>query len=251
MLDMPFIMFPGIKNINGMMLANNLREQVEQAGTELRQEKVEELRKQENCFVAVTAQNEYECRNVLFATGTVKRKLGIEEKFQQIHYDLLNNAKNYKDKAVAVSGSGEEAANAAAYLSRYTKRVVLVCKNIEADEITLENLRKNRVEIVKDAKISELIGANSLEKIRLDSGKGLEVSTVFVEEGGVPNVELVKDLVKLDSGSIAIDESFRTNVKGIFAAGDVCNSSCHNSLLLASAQGMLAAKSITRKSQPD
>jgi len=88
------------------------------------------------------------------------------------------------------------------------------------DEVNkLEN-----VEVIFNAEVKELIGETNLEKIKLSNENELTLNGIFIEIGGLPNTKLAEELgLKLEQGSIMVDKNQETNVKGIFAAGDVTN----------------------------
>ena len=135
----------------------------------------------------------------------------------------------YRDKIIAVMGGGNAAVDAANFLTKYAKKIYLIHRSqLRADEVSREKLRENdKVEIMLETEIKSLHGSPKLEKIEiLDKPSGkireLDVEGIFVNIGVSPNTELFKDELKLnDDGRICAGENCKTEIPGVFAAGDV------------------------------
>ena len=116
---------------------------------------------------------------------------------------------------------------------------------LRADDLWVKRVEglKN-VEIIYNANVVEVDGNDSLEEIVLDNGNKLQVTGLIIEAGSVPNVVLLKDLgIEInDSGYIKVDEAQKTNVSGIFAAGDITtNSNNFRQVVTAVSEGAIAA----------
>lgn len=173
-------------------------------------------------------------KTVIIATGANPRTLGIarEEEFtgRGVHYCAHCDGRFYKGKTVAVIGGGNSAVQDALYLSGLAQKVILVHRRDElrASKVYHDKIKSiENIEFKWNSTLEEFIGENRIEGIRLGntiSGQGEEVACdgVFVSIGRSPATKIFKDIVALDdNGYILADESTKTNIKGVFAAGDV------------------------------
>lgn len=158
----------------------------------------------------------------------------------------------FRDKTVAVVGGGDSAIKSALLLSQYAQNVYLVVRGNElsGEPMNIENVKKNKkVEIIYGVEVSEIKGKDKVESLLLNNGQELKVDGVFVEIGATPASALIKDLkIETDErGYIKVDETQRTNLKFVYAAGDVCTGmGGFKQVLTASAQGAVAATSAYR-----
>ena len=135
----------------------------------------------------------------------------------------------YKDKVVSVIGGGNTAVGDAIYLSEYCKKVYVIYRKdkVRGDKIVVDKLeKKNNVEFIYNATVTELIGNDKLEKIEIlynntDTRKTIKMDGLFVAIGQEPSNSNFEDLIKMDDkGYIIGDDGCHTNVKGIYVAGD-------------------------------
>ena len=248
--------YPGFRRISGFELMKKFEEHAKSLGAELVVDEVVGIIKQAGSFKIETRQGEtYEAKSAILALGTERRKLDIpgakEYEGKGIHYCATCDAAFYKDKVVAVIGGGNSAAHSALLLSRFARKVYIIyrreklrCEPLLYDKI---NATAN-IEIIYKTNLTEVKGSKFLEKVRLDNEykgrKELELDGVFVEIGSIPNSSLAKELgVELtDKHEIVVDEHCRTNIKGVYAAGDVTNTVLRQGIV-AAAQGAIAAAS--------
>ncbi len=173
-------------------------------------------------------------KTIIIATGANPRTLGIarEEEFtgRGVHYCAHCDGRFYKGKTVAVIGGGNSAVQDALYLSGLAKKVILVHRRDElrASKVYHDKIKSiENIEFKWNSTLEEFVGENRIEGIRLGntvSGQGEEVvcDGVFVSIGRSPATKIFKDIVDLDdNGYIIADETTKTNLKGVFAAGDV------------------------------
>jgi alkyl hydroperoxide reductase subunit F len=154
---------------------------------------------------------------------------------------------------VAVIGAGNSALESALQLLAYCKSVKILVRgeNIRGDEITLEAIKKNpNAEIIFNAETTEVGGDKTVKflkyKNRLSSEiKNLDVEGIFIEIGQIPNTDLLKNIVNIDSfGKIEIDfKNNQTSQKGIWAAGDCTNILYHQNNI-AAGEGVKALEDI-------
>ena len=190
---------------------------------------------------------EFETKTILIASGSGRRKLTAKNADTLEHKGLTYCASCdgplFADMDVAVIGGGNAAFESASQLLAYCKSVTLMIRSdlFRADKITIEKVSKNpKFSTIKNAEFLEIQGEKFVEgliykdKITGEQ-KELKVSGIFVEIGQIPNTDFAKGLVPLDEiGKIKIDAwSQKTEVKGIWAAGDCTNIRYHQNLIAA------------------
>jgi thioredoxin reductase (NADPH) len=249
--------YPGFKSISGVTLARNLEEHTRNYPlTKIKNERVIEVRKKNNCFFLKTNKETYQAKAILFATGRKIRKLDIlgSKEFENkgVNYCALCDGPLYKDKAVAVVGGSDSAVSEALVLSMYAKKVFIIYRGdkIRAEPINLDKINMNKkIEVLNNTNITEIKGNKFVEKVILDKPykgkKELELHGVYVAIGNDPISELAHDIgVKLNNKKeIIIDHmTSSTNVKGVYAAGDVTNKP-FKQLIIGVSEGVTAAHS--------
>lgn len=194
----------------------------------------------------------YEADAVILATGMNRRKLPLPEEGtyagRGVHYCELCDGHMYQDKIIAVMGGGNAAVDAADFLSKYGRKVYLIHRSeLRADPVSQEKLRKNpKAEILLQTEVRALHGDGRLTSVTLydkaqDKTRELPVDGIFVNIGVIPNTALFKGQVTLTpEGRIAAGEDCRTNLPGVFAAGDVREKEIRQ-LTTAAADGTTAA----------
>lgn len=225
-----------------------------------RVEKVEpfDSAQDDNSF-ALTMQNGdvHEAKTVIFATGSNKRHLGIpgEEEFsgKGVTYCATCDAFFYRDKTVAVLGGGDSAVEGAAIAAQVAKTVYLVHRRDEfrAEPFWVDKVNeKDNIEFVLNTNAVEVLGDTKVTGLKLDTPHNgsdtLDVDGVFIEVGSIPAVELPQQLgCELDDrGHLKVDEAMKTNIPGVFAAGDVSSGSNHFAqFATAAGEGSVAANS--------
>jgi thioredoxin reductase (NADPH) len=236
--------WPGIKSISGPDLAQSLLDHALSYNVPLINETVQgvtmataaPVEGAKSGFMVKTGSNAYNAKAVLFATGTMHKKLGVpgEKEFANkgVSYCALCDAGFYRGKVVAVVGSGDSAAKEAILLADKCSKVhIFVRKDAMKAEapnmIRLNDLVKaGKIEIHYQTEIAEILGKDKVEKVKLKDGKELPLDCVFVAVGHLPLSEIAGALgVKLsDKGEIMINRNSETNIPGIYAAGDVTDS---------------------------
>ncbi|MEM4348057.1 MAG: FAD-dependent oxidoreductase [Candidatus Anstonellaceae archaeon] len=227
--------YPGFISIGGFELAEKLEEHAKQySSVEIKDEKVLSINKNSDIFEVRTDSGIYQARTILYAAGTVWKKLGVpgEEKFANkgVHYCALCDAAFYKDKIVAVIGGGDSAAKDALVLAEWAKKVYIIYRGekIRPEPVNYERVMANKkIEIIYKTNIVEIRGEEKVNSVLLDkpynNSLELALDAVFIAIGHIPNSELAKAVgVELDQkGYVKINRNSETNVPGFFAAGDV------------------------------
>lgn len=231
--------YPGVKSIDGFELASLIKEQAIALGVEIKNMKVEKVERNnsKHCFTVHTHDAEFNGNTLLFATGTERRRLGLSNEKELagkgVHYCITCDGPVYSGETIAIVGGGDASVKGANLAAEYAKKVYLIIrgKDVIAEAINLEQMKKlgDKVEIIAETEVKELIGKGRLEKIVLSKpfkkSTELVVRGLFVEVGALPNVSLAQSLgVELDErGYIKVDTMMKTNIDGVFAAGDTVN----------------------------
>lgn len=260
--------YPGIEQISGYEFAAGLYRQAEKLGMEYRSEKVTDIRLEDGAEareelsyasletgnkIVETTEQSYRARAVILATGAKNRPLGIEKEAEYtgrgISYCATCDGMFFRGKKVAVVGGGNTALEDAAFLSNYCEKVYLIHRRetFRGEEKLVKELRKKEnVEFFLNKTVQELEGGATLQavvlrdKISREESR-LEISGLFVAIGQMPENGVFAGLVDLDeNGYILAGEDCRTNVEGIFAAGD-CRKKTVRQLTTAAADGAVAA----------
>lgn len=261
--------YPGIEQISGYEFASGLFRQAEKLGMEYRSEKVTNIRldggspdtgeglfpdstKERDKIVETTAQS-YRARAVILASGAKNRPLGIKGEAEYtgrgISYCATCDGMFFRGKKVAVVGGGNTALEDAAFLSNYCEKVYLIHRRetFRGEQRLADELRgRENVEFLLNKTVQALEGGSTLQAVTLyDKISGdesrLEISGLFVAIGQAPETEAFAGLIERDgNGYILAGEDCRTNVEGIFAAGD-CRSKTVRQLTTAAADGAVAA----------
>lgn len=232
--------YPGFKDIKGYELATNMLNQALELNVEYIPQKVVSIEKKGNEFIIKTKEFETEvhttAKSIIIATGTKDKTLNIESEkkffYKGISWCAICDGPLYKNQDVCVVGGGMSAISSCLTLSKFARKVYLVHRrnSFKNESSDLELLKKkDNVEILLNSEIIEFKGINELEEIVISRKTGLEesiitlpVKCVFECVGKVPNTAIFKGLIDLNSdGYIITDEQMKTNVKGIFACGDV------------------------------
>jgi thioredoxin reductase (NADPH) len=228
--------FPGFRDgIMGPALMDEMRAQAERFGAELVADDVVEVDLTGEVKVVRTATDTYTARSVILATGSGYRKLGLprEEELsgRGVSWCATCDGFFFREQAIAVVGGGDSAIEEATFLTRFGSKVYLIHRR---DELRASKIMQERafadpkLEIIWNAEIAEINGDERLESVTLrDTVTGdtrpLEVTGLFIAIGHDPRSELLGGQVDLDeNGYVLVDQpSTRTNVPGVFAAGDL------------------------------
>ncbi|MCI8416004.1 MAG: thioredoxin-disulfide reductase [Lachnospiraceae bacterium] len=227
--------YPGFEQgIDGFLLGQKMQKGAEQFGAKSRLEEVLSLELSGKVKKAVTHGGMYCGRTLVYAAGANHKELGLPEEKELVgrgvHYCASCDGMFYREKTVVVVGGGNAAVSDALLLSRICKRVILVHRRdtLRAEKIYQDLLRKaENVEFLWNQVVSQFLYKERVEGVRLENVSTkekteVECDGVFVSVGRAPATELVRGQLDLDSaGYIIADESTRTSVPGVFAAGDV------------------------------
>ena len=242
--------YPGIAAISGAEFSDQLFSQAEALGVELELETVERLIPGDPHTV-ITDCAEHQARAVVVATGVKHRHLDLpgEDTLSGISYCAICDGAFYKGKTVAVVGGGSTALQSAELLSGLCKAVYLIHRRdaFRGERHLVERVSQlPNVELLCNRTISALEGNSSLERLVLRDvctsvESSLAVDGLFVCIGQIPSNQAFSSVLEMDGeGYLVADEDCKTNVPGIFAAGD-CRTKQVRQLTTAAADGSVAA----------
>jgi alkyl hydroperoxide reductase subunit F len=251
--------YMGYQSISGAELMRKFEEQVRQFPIAFSiGEVVTALRVEDTSFAVLTTQGKtFRAKAVIVASGRRARSLNVPGEKELIgkgvSYCATCDAPLFGDKAVAVIGSGNPALTAVNELTNYAQKVYnIVRSSIKADPILVEKAEKTgKVGFLAGYAVKEIRGKDKVEgivikRVEYDKEVALDIGGVFIELGAVPNTEFAADVVVLnDSKEIEVDCDCKTNVAGLFAAGDVTNAP-EKQIIVAAGEGAKAALSAYR-----
>ncbi|MFN4216875.1 MAG: thioredoxin-disulfide reductase [Brevinematales bacterium] len=251
--------YPGFpQGINGYELSQRMEEQAKNFKASFEYADVQKItRDNEGLFHVYTESREFLSKTVIVATGASPKKLGIpnEEKFigRGISFCATCDAAFYKDKIVAVIGGGDSAVEEGMFLTKFAKKVYLIHRRdqLRAAKIVQERAFKTPgMEFIWNTIVEEVKGENFLEAIKLKNIKTgetsyLDVNGMFLYIGLYPNTSFLEEVKCDEQGYILTDEMMRTNIPGLFAAGD-CRHTTLRQVITAASDGAIAAYAVEK-----
>ena len=247
--------YPGyVEGITGKDLVDKMLQQCKKNGAEIHQfEKVIELRPQGKKYTVKTDKSVYSAEAVIIGSGRDPKALGVpgEDQFRGkgVSYCAVCDGLFFKEKKVIIVGDDRRTAEVAIFLSGLASQVKLVChkEKLCAEKILIENLEKQKVEILHGMELKEIKGDITVKSVVLsnkETGEAKEIYTdgVFFQLEGIPNSQIARESgIKVDKdGYIIADDKGRTNMDGVYAIGDVTN--CPTKLIVSAvAQAAVSA----------
>ncbi len=227
--------FPGFSDgILGPTLMQEMKKQSEKFGAKVIQKEVTGFKKIKEGYEITAGKEKYSAKAVIISTGASARWLGLpeEKKFQGrgLHTCATCDGFFYKDKEIFVVGGGDSACEEANFLTKFAKTVTIVHRRdeLKASKIMQEKVKSNpKIKFLWNSEIVKLVGEAPLKTVTIkntktEKTKDYKIDGVFLAIGHVPNVKIFEGIIKFDEyGFIKTDERRRTNLPGVFAAGDV------------------------------
>lgn len=227
--------YPGIPGISGFDLASKFREHCDQLGAIFAEGEVAAFEVKDGLKVLTLENGDvYYTKTLIIATGAVPRKLNVlgekELSGMGVSYCATCDGAFFKKRKSAVVGGGDVAVEDAIFLSRLCEKVYIIHRRDEfraAKSLVTKLKATPNIEIIWDSVVEKIIGNEVVESIEIKNVKEnkntlVEVDGVFIAVGYMPSSEVYKKFIDTDEGGYIIaDESCETNVKGVFAAGDI------------------------------
>ncbi|PDH54066.1 MAG: thioredoxin-disulfide reductase [Cryomorphaceae bacterium MED-G11] len=251
--------FPGYPNgVDGPTMMNELKEQAERFGTKVEIDFISKVdfSKERGGIHKLYTQNGDEIRSktVIISTGASAKYLGLPSEKRLIGGGVsacaVCDGFFYKNQDVAIVGGGDTAIEEATYLAKICSKVTML---VRKDHFRASKAMQNRlanfdnIEVLFNHEIEEVIGESIVEGIKIKNNLNSEVSILkitglFIAIGHTPNTDIFKGLVEMDDGGYIITDkaSTKTNIHGVFAAGDVQDKD-YRQAITAAGTGCMAA----------
>ena len=247
--------YPGFpEGVGGNELVELFQKQAERFGTKLEFDTASKVDLSKRPFKVQTFNSTYLADTLIISTGATSRRLDIpgetELTGRGVSYCATCDGWFFKDKDLIIVGGGDSALEESIFLTRYANSVTIVHRR---DELRagpfLQNRAKSnpKIDFIWNSTVTEIIGEEAVESVRLQDVVTKEeriypIDGIFIFIGHIPNTQLFKDQLDMDElGYLTIDHLMKTNVAGVFAAGEVADS--HFRQVITSA-GMGAAAAI-------
>lgn len=251
--------YVGFPKTDGVALAEQFRKQLEYNAVRVQENTtVDQIARQSNQFrlsgTTLAGPAEWSTDSVIIATGAHPRLLNVpgEKEFRGkgVTYCTTCDGPLFKGKTVATIGGGNSALESALMLAELAQHVTVLNKNetFKGDQVLVERVFNHpNITVIPNALTRAIIGPNAVTGITYtdrttDQERSLEVQGVFIHVGSIPNSTMLDFAAKSPNGSIKIDSLARTNVPGLFAAGDVTDGPFRQ-IAIAAGQGATAALS--------
>ncbi len=228
--------YPGTPGISGPELIVNMEKQARDFGLEIKSEEVLsiEVGAGTNGHTVKSDAGEYTAKSILIATGSSPRRLGCPGEEEHIgrgvSYCATCDGAFYRDKHVAVVGGGDSAVEEGLFLTKFASRVTIIHRRdrLRATKIIQEKAMKHpKIDFIWESVVEAIEGTPTVNNLKIKNVKTGNVTDfaadgIFIFVGYIPGTDFVPGLVDKDqSGYLITNMEMRTNVPGIFAAGDI------------------------------
>lgn len=248
--------YPGIEKISGMELGQIMAKQVKAFGGEMITDEIQSVEFSENSKKVVGKYGTYEAKSVIISMGAHPREMGVpgetEFRGKGISYCATCDGPFYEDLEVYVIGGGDAAVEEALYIANFARKVHIVHRRdaLRASKAIQDRAFQNdKIDFVWDSVVKEVKGDKIARELVLENVKTKEETHItsdkepfgiFVFIGYVPNTKLFEGLLDMEAGYIKTDEEMRTNISGVYAAGDIRVKTIRQ-VATATADGVIAA----------
>ncbi|MFI3176598.1 MAG: FAD-dependent oxidoreductase [Eubacteriales bacterium] len=252
--------YPGIFQTSGSDLTQNMQRQAENFGAEFKIAQVQSVETGDQIKRVTTSAGEYKALGIILAVGANPRKLGFEGevKYQGrgVAYCATCDGEFFKGMEVYVIGGGFAAVEEGVFLTKYASKVHMIVRGSEfscAKTVSDHLLTHEDIDVRFHTEVVRVFGDGALEGITLRNNKTGEEWTeevdggfgVFVFAGYVPNTQWLPERINTDKGYLVTDQNGKTNVDGIYGAGDVCIKNLRQ-VVTAVSDGAVAATSLEK-----
>ncbi len=252
--------FPGfINGIMGPELMDNMTKQAERFGTVILPESASEVNFKQQPFSVKTEKGEYLAKSVIVATGATANWLGLanEQRLRGKGVSACATCDGFffKGKDVAVIGGGDSTMEEASFLTKFANKVYIVHRRDEfkASKIMLKRCQDNpKISFITNVTVTDVLGETSVEGLKIkDNAAGTEstlsVQGMFLAIGHSPATKIFADAgIQTDAkGYVKVKDSTKTNIEGVFVAGDV-NDPRYRQAISAAGMGCMAALDVEK-----
>jgi alkyl hydroperoxide reductase subunit F len=248
--------YTGYQFITGIDLTGKFEEHMKKYGVSVKEdEEIRGIDKKDNVVTVTTDKGSYQAKTAIIASGKRSRELGVpgekEYKNRGVAYCATCDAPVFAGKDVAVVGGGNSGLEAVLQLIKIAKHIYLidVAPSLGGDEIMVEKIKaSDNVTIMSNTRVKVITGDKMVTGITVNTEKKeetLSLQGVFIEVGLTPNSEFAAAVARNERDEIKVDSHNRTNIPGIFAAGDVTDVP-EKQIVIAAGEGAKAALSAFR-----
>lgn len=255
--------YPGFSRIKGLDLMNNILKQSEDLGVEIIYDSIKKVDFSKKPFVCKTENDkEYEAKNIVIATGARAKWLELESEKYFLGAGVSGCAtcdgNFFRNLPVAVIGGGDTAGTEALHMANIASKVYLIYRKssfIRMNKTLVDKILKNdKIEVLFDSEVWEVCGTEKPKSVeylnvinnKTQETKKIEVSAMFVAIGRKPESEIFVDsglAIDADGYIITEKDSARTNIKNVYAVGDVTNKK-YKQAIVAAGYGCIAGLEI-------
>ena len=255
--------YPGLGKVSGKELTETMRRQAEAFGAEFMLAEASKLDVSGDVKTVHTSRGDFYCFGVLIATGAHPRTVGFkgeeEHKGRGVAYCATCDGEFFTGKEIFVVGGGYAAAEESVFLTKFARHVTILIRDDDftcAAAVAEPAKRHDKITILTNVTVEEVSGENGLNYIRYKNTKTGEVTEyradnddtfgVFVFAGYSPDTALIKGVAELnEQGYVITDSAQKTNINGLYAAGDVCIKPLRQ-VVTATGDGALAATELEK-----
>ncbi len=251
--------YPGcLEGESGPTLVDRMADQAKRFGAEKVYDEVVEVKLEGKEKVLIGKKGEYKSKTVIVAGGSTSKQIGCpgEKTFtgKGVSYCATCDAAFFEDFEVFVVGGGDTAVEEAIYLSKFARKVSIVHRRDElrAVKSIREKAEANpKINFIWDSVVKEIKGDGLVSSIVLENVKTKELTEIFADEddmtfgifvyiGYEPKTKIFEGILNIENGYIVTDENMKTNIDGVFAAGDIRAKSLRQ-VITAASDGAIAA----------
>lgn len=255
--------YPGVESGSGEEITHTMRKQAQSFGAEFLLSEVERIDLQGEEKIVYTSRGEYKSFGIVIATGAHPRSIGFagEEEFKGrgVAYCATCDGEFFTGLDVFVVGGGFAAAEESVFLTKYARNVTVLVKDddFSCAKATADLAKNNeKIKVIYNTAVESVAGENGLQLLKAKNTKTGETWEyrpptgesfgLFVFAGYEPETKLVKNQIQLDaSGYVITDMNCKTNLEGVYAAGDVCVKNLRQ-MVTATSDGAIAATELER-----